>query len=515
MGRRRRCQRIVGRVPLAELTVFVIALLARLGVVLTSGGLSGDFGYDAGVYYSAADALSFGRLPYRDFVLLHPPGIMLALAPFAWLGRVTSDHLGFMVADVAFMVLGAINAVLVVRVGGAIGLPRRSALLGGVFYAVWLGSVGAEFLSRLEPLGNFLVLCGLLAYVKARSSPRRLLPVLAGLGFGAAACVKIWWSVPLVVLFAWHLPRQRRKDLPRVLLGAAAALVAIAGPFFAAAPVQMWHMVVTEQLGRAPANLSPLVRLRALSGASLIVAHAGATAADWLVLVLGCVFLVVLVRAFRTSAGRLFVLLVVAQLIVLLSAPSWFNFYADYVAPAAALCVAAASSAGSAARSRQRDRRFGRALAPLATGVAAAITVGFLVPGNHTITPFPGGRLAEAVESVRCVMADAPIGLIMLDSLSRDFRDGCRDWVDVTGRTYGVDDAFAPDGRHLPRRDNRKWQRAVLGYLRSGQAAIVVRAGGDGLTPATIAALRRGGTFARAEDVIVYRTPDAADARSR
>jgi hypothetical protein len=249
--------------------------------------------------------------------------------------------------------------------------------------------------------------------------------------------------------------------------------------------------------------------LRALSGASLIVARAGASAADWLLFVLACVFLAVLLRASRMPAGRLFVLLAVAQLIVLISAPSWFNFYADYLAPAAALCVAVASTPGAAGRSRRRDRRLGRMLAPAGTVAAAALTVGFLVPGNHAITPFPSGRLAEAVEPVRCVMADAPIGLIMLDSLSRDFRDGCRDWVDVTGRTYGVDDAYAPDGRQEPRRDNRKWQRDLLTYLRSGQAAIVVRAGGDGLSAATIAALRRGGIFAADDHVFVYRTHPA------
>ena len=39
--------------------------------------------YDDGVYYSAATALVHGQLPYRDFLLLQPPGIAVLLAPFA------------------------------------------------------------------------------------------------------------------------------------------------------------------------------------------------------------------------------------------------------------------------------------------------------------------------------------------------------------------------------------------------------------------------------------------------
>lgn len=189
---------------------------------------------------------------------------------------------------------------------------------------------------------------------------------------------------------------------------------------------------------------------------------------------------------------------------VLVLAPSWFSFYADYLTPTAALCVAVASA--PRARSRAGPAHLSWVLAPLATALAAVVTTAFLLPGNSSVQPFPSALLAEAVEPVRCVMSDAPAGLILLDSLSRDLHDGCRDWVDVTGRTYGVDDTVAPGGKHLSRRENRERQAALLGYLRSGQVAIVVRAGGDGLTLRTRAALRRGGVFARAGDVIAYRT---------
>lgn len=74
-------------------------------------------GYDDGGHYGAADALLSGRLPYRDFLLRHPPGIALALSPFAAIGRLTSDPTGMALARLACMAVGALNAA-VRRAGG-------------------------------------------------------------------------------------------------------------------------------------------------------------------------------------------------------------------------------------------------------------------------------------------------------------------------------------------------------------------------------------------------------------
>src|SRR3954454_10950090 len=72
-----------------------------------------------------------GRMPYGDFVLLHPPGILVVLAPFAELGALTSDQIGLAGARVGFWVLGAVNAALVARVGAREGLPGAAGARGG------------------------------------------------------------------------------------------------------------------------------------------------------------------------------------------------------------------------------------------------------------------------------------------------------------------------------------------------------------------------------------------------
>lgn len=84
-----------------------LAFVVRLGSVLRGGGLFGRIGYDGSVYYAAASALARGLLPYRDFLLLHPPGIALLLLPFAALGRLVGDAGGYALARLAWFGLGA------------------------------------------------------------------------------------------------------------------------------------------------------------------------------------------------------------------------------------------------------------------------------------------------------------------------------------------------------------------------------------------------------------------------
>ena len=61
--------------------IAVAAFVIRLVPVLLTGGLHGIIDYDDSVYMGAALAFVDGRIPYRDFALLHPPGIVYAAHP--------------------------------------------------------------------------------------------------------------------------------------------------------------------------------------------------------------------------------------------------------------------------------------------------------------------------------------------------------------------------------------------------------------------------------------------------
>ena len=491
-----------------EIVVFAAAVAARLGVVLASGGFGGNYGYDAGVYYAAGDALVHGWVPYRDFVLLHPPGLMLVLAPFGWLGSLTSDHAGFVTASLAFSALGAVNAVLVVRVARRMGVASWPALFGGGFYALWYGAIRAEYLPRLETLGNFLLLAGLLALLAAADSRRGWLAVAGGFGLGAAASVKIWWVVPMLLVLAWQLSRDRRW--PRLALpaaGAAGALVLINVPFLLLSHGQMWQMVVVQQLGRARDRNSVAARLFQLSGVNYLSPHLPRPAELALLAVAAVAAVAVCWLAWRTPLARLAVVLALVQVALLLAAPSWFSFYTDYAAPAAALTLAAGTGALSPRRAAAGPGRLDRAArygwVPVA--LAALETVLLVVTGrSNVVAPFPRAALARAVADTRCLMSDSAMAQIQLNTLSRGLAHGCQNWVDVTGKTYGPDKAASPG---IPRRANAKWQADLRAYLLSGDAVIVIRPTGTGLSPATAAAIRQGGVLVAVGGHAVYRTP--------
>jgi alpha-1,2-mannosyltransferase len=483
--------------------VFGVACLLRIGIVLGSrGGPSGNFGYDAGVYYTAADALTHGRLPYRDFILLHPPAMMLALTPFAVLGRLTSDHAGFMVANTAFAVLGAVNAVLVVAIARRAALPIGAAALGGLFYAVWYGAVAAEFSARLEPFSSFAFLCGVLALMARRMSRRRAL-ILAGLGFGLAVSIKIWWIVPLIVVLAWYLRSSgTRRDVAPLAGGAVAAFVLIDAPFFLAAPGLMWRMVISDQLDRHGSNSSPLARLDQISSLHSAFPSLSTVLQATVLLVIAALAVVLGIAAWRVPAGRLFVIIAVAQLLVLLAAPTYFSYYSGYLAAAVALVVAAGAHG---IRSNSRSGRLAPIVAVICVFLATAATAtALLTRPIKVVAPFPGAPLAQATAHVRCVVADSPMALIELNVLSRDLAAGCPNWVDVSGRTYDVD--APPNAKPLSRPANAKWQADLRRYLLSGNAMIIIRPA-TGYSAATRRLFARLPVMVRVGQYSVYQVP--------
>ena len=91
--------------------VFCVAFAARLVPLLRGGGLHAMGNYDDGVHDAAAMGLVPGVLPYRDFLLLHPPGVPLLVTPFAWLAELIGEPDAMVVARLCWMALGGLNAV--------------------------------------------------------------------------------------------------------------------------------------------------------------------------------------------------------------------------------------------------------------------------------------------------------------------------------------------------------------------------------------------------------------------
>lgn len=454
--------------------VLVLAVLFRLVPLLIRGGLGFWNGYDDGVYFASADALTFGHLPYRDFVLLHPPGITVLLVPFAALGRITTDATGMIVARCFFIALGAVNATLVTAI--ALRWSRRAGVLAGVLYAGWYPAVVTDQSARLEVVGTTALLLALLLLVRRKPTVRPRHELLAGVALGIGAGVKVWGVVPWLALVVWELLRQRWMAAVRLVLGGAASLAVLLLPFFVAAPRRMYDMVIRDQLRRAAVHPSLAHRLSSTFGIDngITTHHADIAIAT------GVVLAVAVLVCLRDGLAQRIVLVLATNLAVLLSSPSFFRHYAEFVAAPAVLVIALAADRMSRMVSlRPRVTVLAPAVAgavALASGVAVFAIPEKVKTVDKTVTSAaPSG----------CLKSDDPGVLIQMNRLSQGFRDHCNSGVDVWGTQ-----------QDLPSRS--EWQPWLVRYLISSNAFIVARPLEDELTPTTTHELASYPLLARA-----------------
>jgi hypothetical protein len=466
--------------------ITAVAFGARLLPVARGAGLQGVMGYDDGVYFTGAASLVAGRWPYVDFTLLHPPGILLVLAPFAALGRMTSDHIGLAAARLAFMVLGAVNAGLITVL--AARYPRyrttvAAAVAGGLFYALWYSSIYATRSTLLEGHGTLSLLVALVLVWRRPSPPGPVAFYAAGAALGLGACTKIWGVVPLAVVAAWAFVAHGRAAFARLVAGAAGLAIVVCGPFLLAAPTQMPTMVVLDQLHRPLSTPSPVQR--ALDASSLHWNAPHLTGAPALV-VLAVIVVTVLAASFFTwrCGGVLPVLLLAATITTLAASPSYFTHYGELVAAPLALVIAGAVAAWAT-----HDRS--TALVRPSTVLPVLVLVLLEAPTQARAfgRPLDVPTLRRAVAPARCVATDTPSTLAATDVLSRSLDVGCDVPVDLTGGVYGTYRQVRADGRAVPRRLNQPWQSHLRSYLLSADAALLVNPARTTLDAAGVRAL--------------------------
>lgn len=466
---------------LVLVAVAAAAFASRLVPVLRGGGLFGLIGYDGGVYYAAGAGLAHGLWPYLDFLLLHPPGIVLALAPFGLLGRVVGHPEAMAVARLAWMLLGTLSALLVAATLRRLGLV--AALAGGLVYAVWVPAIFVERTTTLEAVTGVLTLGAVWFASRApRGGLTTRAAVLAGLLLGVSCATKIWGVAPLLAVVVWCALEHGRHRAVALALGGAAATAAICLPFFLRAPRLMWDMVVGAQLGRPQVDVGWYTR--AVDTAGLSQVAGGVTL---LLAVVTALVLVAVVVAVRSAAGRLAVALLVVGLVLLAVSPAWTVDYASLVAAPVALLGGRAAGAVSDAASRVAPLHVAVVLAVV--GALAAYTA-LSAPRTTFGTPFAGRTMARLVAGAPgCVTSDEPTALVESGALARNLERGCPLMVDLGGYSY-----YLRPGADLQvgRARNEQWQAFALDYLASGGAAVVVRFDTlTGLSPSTRATIER------------------------
>lgn len=473
------------------LAVGLVAFAVR--ILPVAAHLRDLVGYDEGVYFGASIALTSGLVPYRDFLLLHPPGMPLVLAPFALLGSVAGDDVAFAIARLACMALGAVNAVLVAVVAGR--RDPHAGVLAGLLYATWSTAVSAERLTDLHVPQNMLVLVALLVLDRpGRSTGRRAAGV--GVLLGVATSIHLWHGVSVAVA-AWWLAVRARPGEPFALrraavcgIAAIAAFAVVCLPFLVPAAPRMVGYVLLDQLGRPDMGVGTIDRLRVMVG--LAVPEALPEPARLLVagpLIAGgaaAALLAGVATAWRRPWTRPWAVLGLAQLVTLLVTPSFYNDYPNLLAPPATLVL----GSGLAMVLRSLARRIGPVPVRTVAGGTFVLLVAVAVL-RVTITPVPLDELRRAIAGTGCVSADHPSLLVLTGALRRDIARGCPIVLDPTGVRYDTDRGrLRPGPPSASMRAATGYQEAMRAWYTSGEVALFVR-GRSGLAPPTVAAIQR------------------------
>jgi alpha-1,2-mannosyltransferase len=277
------------------------ALVLRLYQLARPGHFFGVTSYDDGVYVGAAIRLVDGVPPYRDFVLVQPPGVVLIMAPVAALGKLTGTAWAMATGRLLTACAGAVAVPLtglLVRHRGLLAVVISCGVM-----AVYPDSILAAETVLQEPWLVLACLAGLLAVLdgdRLTTSHKRL--AWGGVALGAACAIKLWAVFPVVVIAVMCAPRAGRAL--SYLGGVVAGFLVPVLPFFAIAPSSFFRGVVLAQLVRVDDARVPLTtRLADLTG--IAASQSTVVAVPAVLAVLAAVLIGALVAGSYAGAWRL------------------------------------------------------------------------------------------------------------------------------------------------------------------------------------------------------------------
>jgi hypothetical protein len=437
------------------LAATLLALGLRLYYQYTRPGfLLGVNEYDDGPYFGSAVRLVHGVLPYRNFVLVQPPGITLLMTPAAALTYLTGTAWGLVLGRILTMLAGVVAVALggqLVRHRGLVAVILTCGIL-----AVYPNGVAAAHTVLVEPWLVLFCLIGALAVFdgdRVAAGTRRL--VGGGVAFGFAGAVEGWAIVPVVIVLLLCLPEMRR--VIRFAAGVAAGFLVPALPFVILAPTQFYRSLITAQVGyRAHAHRVPLwPRLENMSGllATVRWSH-GLILLSMLVIVAivaGGQFTAWLVTGRGAPALDWFAMLTGVIVVFMFLWPSQFHYhFTAFLAPFLALSVGLAlARAVGAAQLKAGATAVGRAVMPGAAALASAVIAVMAVFQAHAETAIPLviGRIpAGTVRDIPvgdCVLTDQVSVTLAANRFVSDV-PGCPQMVDTLGTDLALSGGLKP-----------------------------------------------------------------------
>ncbi|MGC1908241.1 MAG: glycosyltransferase 87 family protein [Candidatus Dormiibacterota bacterium] len=477
-------------IPRRRLVMAVVIIAALVGIglrvveLLRPGHLLGVDQYDDAVYLGASLRLLAGALPYRDFILIQPPGLPLLLAPVAALSHWVGARGALAAARVLVPLVAGIDVLLLGWL-----LRHRSPLVVGVACFA-LAAYPDDLLSAQtvyqEPFLNLFCLLGAALLFRADTitfSRRQLW--WAGVVFGLAGAVKLWAIFPLLILalLLWRSPRR----ILVLVAGSAVAFLVVCSPFLIVSAGPFIHQVIVSQAERVDVTRVPLeVRLVMMTGVVITNVTAVTPLQRWLGLGVAAALAVFLATAFiffprppgtgvsdatgrrrtrRTTELERYALGALVLTALALMIPDDFYFhYATFLGPFLVLALGLAAG------------RVEPVLPEIAFGAAALVLLvallhAVLVARGVGLASNPGAALDRLIPAGACVITDDPAYLINSDRYQGGPR--CPPVVDPYGTTIARSGGLVADGGAA---QNREAVDTWLGYFRSAQYLLLTPA---------------------------------------
>jgi hypothetical protein len=315
-----------------------MGLVLRIVPLVSATGLSKSVSYDEGVYFSAAALVARGVVPYRDFVFVHPPGILVGLAPLIWLSHhVMAYSDTFLMLRGLAGLIGAVNVALIGRLTYRAG-GVAAAVVAMLLYATFPPAVIDESRLLLEPFMTLFCLlaasCWLPKQTDDSSGPRSL---WTGAFLGIACFIKLYGGgIFLIACLLSRGSERLRKQRVTMCLSTAGVFGMLALPFIALAGVEKFtEQIFVAQLMRPPDTAIP----GGLLGRALHMFQYGPVSLLRLPLAAGAVAVVVGVAVaawawFRGGVqGRFWAIAWLGTVAFLLGSPTYFSQYAAFLAP--------------------------------------------------------------------------------------------------------------------------------------------------------------------------------------
>jgi alpha-1,2-mannosyltransferase len=425
------------------LTLLAVAL--RLYDLSRPGYMFGISEYDDGTDFGSAIRLVHGALPYRDFIMVQPPGITLIMAPIALVTKGLGTDSGMAVARVITALAGA----AAVPLAGLLTRHRGlfAVLVSCGVLAIYPDSILAARTVLLEPWLVLFCLLGALALFdgdRIADSRRRIL--LGGLLFGFAGAVKVWAILPVAVILV--LMARRRRDAATYAAGVAAGFCVPVLPFALTAPTTFYRSVIIAQLVRHDIVRIPQgYRLQQMLG----LVHSAQLAT--LALVIISIVVALGIAAITVLGSRLshspppaldwFAIGTCALVVVAFLWPADFYYhYAAFLAPFLALVLALPASRLLAVWPAGDARRWSARLRPAAMVVAALVALTVLQVGAESseYSGVPASEIAAVKRLIppgACVATDQVSYTIAIDRFVST-APGCSLMIDGVGTDYAL-----------------------------------------------------------------------------